>query len=298
MAKTGYAKQKKGSLIVVGTGLRVDGQNELSSRRSRGSEEPRDRVLYTVDDPISEQVIRSLNLRAESLNHLYEAGKSCQETYAEMTKLIMENVRNGYRTCVAFYGHPGVFTDPTHEAIRAATAEGYDAKMLPSVSAMDCLFAELGVDPGSNGIQAYGATDFLVRKRLSDPHAALVLWQGQEIVGEACYRPEGYNLAPITLLVEKLLETYPSNHDVKLYEASPLPGFSATIIPLAIKDLPKAKILPTYMLYIPPLEPATLDAVMLDRIKNLLATGRAEVAATAANATKKQQAKRKRSKRT
>jgi uncharacterized protein YabN with tetrapyrrole methylase and pyrophosphatase domain len=296
MAKTGDAKEKKGSLIVVGTGIRVVGQMTVEAIAWIKSA---DRVLYTVDDPISEKVIRNLNPRAESLTPLYEAGKPCQETYEEMTKLIMANVREGYRTCVAFYGHPGVFTEPTHEAIRVATAAGFDAKMLPSVSAMDCLFAELGVDPGSNGIQAYGATDFLVRKRLFDPHAALVLWQ-VGIIGEACYRPEGYNLAPITLLVEKLLETYPSNHEVKLYEASPLPGFPATIIPLAINDLPKAKILPTYMLYIPPLERARLDPVMLDRVKNLLATSRAEVAATAAKAkaTKKQPAKRKRSKRT
>jgi hypothetical protein len=287
MAKRGEAK--KGSLIVVGTGIRVVGQMTVEAIawiKSAG------RVLYTVDDPISAQVIRKLNRRAESLNHLYEVGKPRQETYKAMIELIMDSVRQGYRTCVAFYGHPGVFTDPTHEAIRVATAEGYEAKMLPSVSAMDCLFAELGVDPGSDGIQAYGATDFLVRKRAFDPHATLILWQ-VGIIGEASYRPEGYNLAPITLLVERLLETYSSSHVVKLYEASPLPGFPATIIPVEIKDLPKAKILPTYMLYIPPLELAKLDRTMLGRVRTLLATSGGEDAA----ATKTQRAKRQHAKR-
>jgi hypothetical protein len=34
--------------------------------------------------------------------------------------------------------------------------------MLPAISAEDCLFADLGVDPADHGCPSYEATDFLV----------------------------------------------------------------------------------------------------------------------------------------
>src|SRR5437899_1041057 len=99
------------------------------------------------------------------------------ETYDDIVAEILSAVRSGTRVCVALYGHPGVFARPAHEAVRRARAEGFPARMLPAVSAEDCLFADLGVDPGENGCQSYEATDFLLRKREVDVSAALVLWQ-------------------------------------------------------------------------------------------------------------------------
>jgi hypothetical protein len=79
--------------------------------------------------------------------------------------------------CVVFYGHPGVFVQPAHEAIRVARLEGFTARMLPGISAEDCLFADIEVDPGVYACQSFEATDFLVRKRKFDPRSPLVLWQ-------------------------------------------------------------------------------------------------------------------------
>ena len=94
-----------------------------------------------------------------------------------MTEAILEPVRAGKRVCAAFYGHPGVFVLPSHEAVSRARAEGFDASMQPGVSAEDCLVADLGVDPGVNGLQSYEAGDFLRRRPATEPTTALVLWQ-------------------------------------------------------------------------------------------------------------------------
>ena len=94
-----------------------------------------------------------------------------------MAEAILEPVRAGKRVCAAFYGHPGVFVLPSHEAIARARAEGFDATMLPGVSAEDCLVADLGVDPARNGLQSYEAGDFLRRRPAIEPTTALVLWQ-------------------------------------------------------------------------------------------------------------------------
>ena len=67
--------------------------------------------------------------------------------YARIVGDILDAVRGGASVCAAFYGHPGIFVTPSHDAVRRARAEGYPARMLPAVSAVDCLFADLGVDP-------------------------------------------------------------------------------------------------------------------------------------------------------
>jgi uncharacterized protein YabN with tetrapyrrole methylase and pyrophosphatase domain len=115
-----------------------------------------DEVLYLVTQPLTAQWIERANPRSRSLHGLYESGKPRRETYAEMVDELLAPVRAGLGVCAAFYGHPGVFVNPGHEAIRRARAEGYRARMLPAVSALDCLVADLGIDPAATGPQLRG----------------------------------------------------------------------------------------------------------------------------------------------
>ena len=63
-------------------------------------------------------------------------------------------IRRGIRLCAVVYGHPGVFVYASHEAVRRCRLEGLPARMLPGISAEDCLLADLGVDPGVRGCRA------------------------------------------------------------------------------------------------------------------------------------------------
>jgi precorrin-2 methylase len=122
-----------GSLIVVGTGIRTVGH--LTAEAIAWLEKA-DKVLYVVGDPIAEASIVRLNPHgAESLSALYAEGKPRIDTYHAMVERILSCVRSGLLTCAAFYGHPGVFVYPSHEAIRRARSEGYTAKMLPGALA-------------------------------------------------------------------------------------------------------------------------------------------------------------------
>ena len=60
-----------------------------------------------------------------------------------------------------FYGHPGIFAWSPHKVIKVARAEGYQAHMEPGISAEDCLYADLGIDPGRCGCQHYEASQLL-----------------------------------------------------------------------------------------------------------------------------------------
>jgi uncharacterized protein YabN with tetrapyrrole methylase and pyrophosphatase domain len=78
---------------------------------------------------------------------------------------------------VVFYGHPTVFAKSALDAVIKLEKENYVTKILPAISSEDCLFADLRIDPGSDGCQSYEATDFLIRRKKIDPTSHLILWQ-------------------------------------------------------------------------------------------------------------------------
>ncbi len=253
-------------LVIVGTGIRTVGQltQEAIAWMTRA-----DKLFYVVGDPVAEEVIHQLNPNgAESLSYLYGEGKPRIDTYKAMVERILESVRSGAMTVGAFYGHPGVFANPSHESIRRARQEGYRARMLPGVSAEDCLFADLGVDPAQNGCQSYEATDFLLNGRILDASSQVVLWQ-VGVVGDWTFRRNGYNLSALPLLVERLCQFYPPTHAVVVYEAATLPGCEPMIRTIPLWALPHAGLTAASTLYIPPARLAFPDPVLVGRMHAL-----------------------------
>jgi uncharacterized protein YabN with tetrapyrrole methylase and pyrophosphatase domain len=277
MSESNGSGEKKGSLIVVGTGIRTVGHMTLEAvawlRQA-------DKVLYVVGDPIAEAMINDLNPKgAESLTPYYAVGKPRIDTYNEMIERILGCVREGMLTCCACYGHPGVFVYPSHESVRRARAEGYSARMLPGISSEDCLFADLGVDPGISGCQSYEATDFLVNGRRIDPSSSVVLWQ-IGVVGDSTFKTTGYDLSAMPLLIERLMQYYPMNHPIFLYEAAVLPGCEPTIIQATISTINQFPLSAGFTAYIPPGTPTVSDPTLLYRMSAL--AGQAQAQAQAA----------------
>lgn len=207
-----------GSLIIVGTGIQLMGQTTLESQSAIRSAS---KLLYLVTDPVTKAWLTELNPSAEDLWSFYKEGKYRQKTYNEIVERIMYFVRIGESVCAAFYGHPGVFVQPSHEAIKLCRAEGYSAIMLPGVSADACLFADLGIDPGSTGCQSFEATDFLLRAKRFDENVTLILWQ-ISVIGIATHKSKNSQLG-LKVLSEKLAQKYGADHEVIVYEAARYP---------------------------------------------------------------------------
>jgi uncharacterized protein YabN with tetrapyrrole methylase and pyrophosphatase domain len=235
-------------LIIAGSGIRITGQLTMEAlawiRRA-------DRLLYGVADPIAERVVHALNPRAESLFRFYEEGKPRESTYEDMVDAIMRSVEARNMTVAVFYGHPGVFAYPSHESIRRARARGFRARMLPAVSAEDCLFADLGVDPGEAGCQSFEATNFLLRERSPDTSANLILWQ-VGVLGDRTHRLRGTGLSALPLLVEKLIAFYPPDHAIAVYEAATVIGCEPNVAWLPLAALQAGALTMISTLYVPP----------------------------------------------
>jgi hypothetical protein len=259
---------KKGSLAVVGTGVRIVGQLTVETIAQI---KVADVLLYLGSDPLTEEIIQGLKPgKTEGFYWYYADGKPRTDTYEQMVERTLECVRGGMRTCMAFYGHPGVFVWPGREAIRRARAEGYEARMFASISAEDCLFADLGIDPGANGCQSYEATDFTINNRVIDPTGVVILWQAG-LLGDPTYRQHDYSQAAVPVLVERLYEFYPPDHPCHIYSATTqLRGaFEDRIVP--IRDLPTAGLKPISTLCLEPAKPTQTDPGLLKRIQDLLA---------------------------
>ena len=248
---------KPGSLVVVGTGIKLIGQTTLEAYEQIKRAE---RLYYVADEPVTEAWLRRLNTTATSLAGYYAEGKPRDRTYKEMADCLIAAVHAGFEVCAAFYGHPGVFVDPSHDAIKRLRRRGYSAQMLPGISTEDCLFADLGIDPGERGCQSFEATDFLARRRRFDPTSGLVLWQvgrlGEPSVREDMFcRPQR-----LEVLTAALRQHYPAGHRVVLYAAAQFPVCKPFIRRVALSRLPRTTIWPVYTIYVPPLPDRADDA--------------------------------------
>jgi len=227
-----------------------------------------DVVFVAVSDAIVELWVKQMNRDVRSLQPLYRDGKSRADTYREMVETMLVEVRAGKKVCGAFYGHPGVFAWPPHEAIRIARAEGYRAHMEPGVSAEDCLYADLGIDPGTAGCQHYEASQFLFYRRRIDPSAYLVLWQ-VGVVGDQSFARFSIGPAYRQLLVEVLARDYPLRHEVTIYRAATLPIQQPRIQRVRLDDLASAIVELADTLVIPPAIPLQPDKRNLARLAKL-----------------------------
>jgi uroporphyrin-III C-methyltransferase len=231
--------KQQGSLVVVGTGISVAGQITLLAQSCIQNA---DIVFMGITNKVGENVVKKLNPNTVELDDLYQAGKSRAITYQQMTDRIVDAVNAGQKVCAAFYGHPGVFVNPSHAAIKKVRDSGLRAEMLPGISAEDCLIADLGMEPAHYGCQSYEATQFLFRDYKLDPHMTQIIWQ-IGLAGEATLEVlDASQCKPgLDLYSEILMKVYPPEHEVILYEAATLPLYGPRIERFSLSELPNCK---------------------------------------------------------
>ena len=260
MSQPARGGAKAGSLVIVGTGLRVAAHTTLEALEELREAE---QLFYLVTDPVTVAWLHQLNSTATPLEDLYVEGKYRGLIYQEMADRIVTAVRGGLRVCAAFYGHPGVFVNASHLAIGRLRKQGFAARMLPGISAEDCLFADLGVNPGDRGCQSFEATNFLKARRRFDPTSDLLLWQ-VGVLGESRLHAGRVAKRPrLERLTARLRRYYPANHPVVLYEAATFPECDPLVRRVRLDRLPAQRVVPMMTLYVPPLPQRAADRAIL-----------------------------------
>lgn len=227
-----------GRLVCVGIGMTLGSH---ISPLARSYIEQADVVFAGVSDGLVERWLQRMHADVRSLQPYYAHGKSRMRTYRQMVDAMLVEVRAGRRVCGVFYGHPGVFAWVPHKAIETARSEGYHARMEPGISAADCLYADLGIDPGTCGCQHFEASQLLIYRRRIDPSAWLILWQAG-LAGDRSLKRFSTGAAYRQVLVDVLARDYPLEHEVIVYQAATLPIGQPRIDRTTLRALPGAQL--------------------------------------------------------
>ncbi|WP_285164569.1 SAM-dependent methyltransferase [Shewanella goraebulensis] len=254
-----------GSLACVGIGMTLGAH---ICPLSKSYIEQADVVFSAVSHGITELWLQEMHPNVRSLQQYYQEGKSRQITYNEMVNAMMTEVRAGKKVVGAFYGHPGVFAQAPHKSIAMAKAEGFAAKMIPGISAEDCLIADLGIDPGRFGCQQFEASQFMFYERKYDPSCYLILWQ-IGLAGDRSLAKFSTGAAHRQVLIELLGEVYSMDHQVILYEAAVLPIDKIRIESVSLSDLKHADIHMHTTLVIPPNQKMKLNEKLVARLAEI-----------------------------
>src|ERR1700722_13392083 len=134
------------SLVVVGSGIKF--VSHLTTEAIAHIEKS-EKVLYLVNEPAMKEWIQKKNKNSASLDPIYTQHEFRIDSYHAITDFILDEVRKNQHVCVVLYGHPAVFAKPGIDAVIQAKKEGYPAKMLPGISAEDCLYADLLINVGT-----------------------------------------------------------------------------------------------------------------------------------------------------
>jgi len=250
------------SLVVAGSGIKFVSH---LTQEAQAYIKQSDIVLHLMNDPAMKMWIEVNSQRSEALDHFYARHRLRRDCYAAITEYILETVRKKQHVCVMLYGHPAVFAQPGREAVRRAREEGIDARLLPGISAEDCLFADLLVDPGTVGCQSFEATDFLLHRRRFDGSSHLILWQ-VSLIGVLDNPSTHDNRQGASLLVKYLSQQYALTHEVILYEAAQYPSFNPQIQYVELQNLPEINFSRVSTLYVPPSRRAVYDPSILEAL--------------------------------
>jgi precorrin-6B methylase 1 len=256
---------RRGSITSVGMGITLGSH---LTPIARNYIETADVVFAALSDHVVELWLGRLNPEVRSLQPYYRPGKSRMKTYREWVEVMMTEVRAGKRVCAVFYGHPGIFAWSPHKVIEVARAEGYEAYMEPGISAEDCLYADLGIDPARFGCQHLEASQLLFFERNLDTMSHVILWQ-LGVVGDRSLgrfkTPDAYR----ELLVERLCQDYSPDHEVIVYRAPTLPIEGPHIQRVALRDFVSAEYTGQETLVIPPVQALKPNAVWRARLDAL-----------------------------
>jgi len=236
---------------IAGLGLQtvcqVTREVEAAIRSSR-------EVLYLDTGVATRSFLETLCPRVAPL---YEESYSDQRprvnAYEHIAARVIDAALDHPPVTFAIHGHPLVAAHPPFLILELANALDMRVAVLPGISAIDAILADLRLDPVVHGLQMYEATDLLLRRRPLQPEVPALIWQIGPL--ETCLhsmavsRPERF-----FRLIAHLRQYYPARHEVVAIYCSPHPILPPSILRFALEDMGEYahRIHAGFTLYVPP----------------------------------------------
>jgi hypothetical protein len=238
-------------LWIAGLGLQtatqVTPEVENAIRSSR-------EVLYLDTGVATRALLERLCPRVTSLyDESYREEGPRVSAYEHMAARVVDAALDHPPVTFAVHGHPLVAAHPPFLVLELAHALELRVSVLPGISAIDTIFADLRIDPIVHGIQMYEATDLLLRRRPLQPDVPALLWQigslESALHSMRISRPERFGG-----FIAYLRQFYPARHEVAAIYSAPHPLVPPRILRFAIEDMGSyaQEFHAGFTLYVPP----------------------------------------------
>jgi len=225
-------------IVVIGLG--ITGVDQLT--RQAESALRRARCAFSVDtSPGVRALLAARCPRVEPLfERTYRSGAGRLPTYLDIAARVLSAALEPQPgpVVLAVQGHPTVFSYVPVLLRDVGLLLGLRVQIQPGVSSQDGLLARLALDPADHGIQAFEATDLLLRRRPVDPHQLTLVWQ----VGTLETRLHtGRPSRPERLhgLVRWLSTFFPSDHPVTAVGLPAHPSLAGHQLTVPLHQLPQ-----------------------------------------------------------
>jgi hypothetical protein len=238
-------------LWIAGLGIQTAGhvtrEVEQAIRDSR-------EVIYLDTGAATRPFLEGLCPRVTALyQQSYSEDQPRVGAYDHMAACVVDAALDHPPVTFAIHGHPLVAVDAPFLVLELARALDLRVEVLPGISAIDTVLADLRVDPVVDGVQMYEATDLLLRRRPLMPEVPAIIWQigplETALHTMRVSRPERFHR-----FVAHLRQFYPARHEVTAIYCSPHPLLPPTILRFALEDMPHhaEEIHAGFTLYVPP----------------------------------------------
>ena len=236
---------------IVGLGIRTVTQvtREVENALRQAKE-----ILYLDTGVATRTYLEQLSPRVTDLySECYGEGEGRLGAYDSVAIRVIEAALDRPPVAFAIHGHPLVAATPPFLVMRMARTLGLRYEVLPGISAIDSMLADLRIDPVVSGVQMYEATDVLLRRRPLQNDVPALLWQIGAIETalhtQSVSRPERFER-----LIAHLRRYYPPGHQVVAICSASHPLALPQIFRFAIEDLGKhaAALHHGFTLYLPP----------------------------------------------
>lgn len=221
------------SIYLVGLGLRQDHITPQAEEALRSTK----KLFYISHTPEVASLLKEYCQEIVDLIPIaYSASEDRIDAYKKIAATVIDAALSNPPVSFALYGHPLILSHPSSLILRAALPLQIEVSVVPGLSSLDCIFADLGVDPAEHGIQMHEATELLLYQRPLLPDMAAVIWQvghlETRLYTNQVSRPER-----LARLNSYLLRFYNESQEIFAVTSSVYPGEASHICQLRLGNL-------------------------------------------------------------
>lgn len=177
------------------------------------------RICTNLPDSRLTGLPADLREKCISLWPLYQDGRIRRENYRDVTKAVLKEAEKARPLVWLTPGHPMVFDSVSKLLLDAARSRKWNVSVVPAISSLDTLLAELAYDPAS-GLMIQDATGLVRRKVPVPASTAVVLLQISVFLSDRAHISLQQGMPDLGPLRDYLVKYFPPAHRCAVVRSS------------------------------------------------------------------------------